>query len=769
MTAGLAEINAKLEAENRSLIEIKDLLEQMLKLENTEADQAKVDRKKALEDRIENRKKTRESSRSMSGAFFSGLLGDTASKSAKDSLNFFGRMQDALLGGIGAAGLLAAKGIGRGLKFGALALGVNAVAQEAIDAAFENMTFDDNLSEEEKKNIKDKASTAINTGFMLKFLGLPGWAVLGGAVGTAFGNDVQAQMMTFFDKNQDGKLEIAGFNLGDPKYAEAIGGAAGILALGIIKFVGKKFALLAAGAGLAALLAQAGYNELAALIRPATKAAGKKAAQLTAFRALELRAGAEFREQQKARAASMGLADIENEADASRKAAERARKARAASMGLADIENEADASRKAAERARKEAAEIAARKAAEASAKAAAAKAAYGANILLYRPMKPPGPGPNVTTSLADDALRGLGINMTGDKVTGYTQDGKFIPKKDAIPRLNAAGLSPTGMPLVAPAGVKPAVSIAPPAALVKAKITKLKAKIQQIVIKRMGLILANTIPVVGAAAGIYMTAWNAIRGDFTSAALNGTATTLGIVPVVGNAAGFAADLASLPTMVFFDLSPLVLDVEKPVPFDATLPNHYAAMKEMAPIIKAEIERFLNKKGVFVREEDQKAIPVLMSDFYSERSAYPNAKLSSAISDQTTSVNIRPGMGENALDELAARALKYGNTAITIAKTLKAGNASAAITGGNASAAISRLAFSQDGSISRNFGAGVTGEEVQALKTVENSFNNAGNNIVIEAPETKINNGNNVAQNFSLPGGSAVDDQLSLRNGFFPQ
>lgn len=689
MAAGLAEINAKLEAENRSLGEIKDLLQEMLNNDIAEANAAKRDRKKALEDRIEAKNRSRNRG-SISGAFFSGLLGDTGVAAANSTMGFFGRMQDALLGGIGTAGLLASKGVGRGLKFGALAVGVNALAQEVIDNAFENMTFDDNLSEEEKKNIKDKASTAINTGFMLKFLGLPGWATLGGAVGTAFGNDIQAQMMTYFDTNKDGKLEVAGFDLGEQKYAEAIGGAAGILAMGIINFVGKKFALLAAGAGLAALLAEAGYNELAALIRPATKSAGKKIAALSTFRELELKAGTEFREQQKFRAASLGL----------------------------DVEYDAD---EATKKARKEAAEKAAREAAEASARIAAVKS----GLSQYRPMKV-GSAPITGGSIADDALKGLRINTTGGEVTGYMQDGKFIKKDVAVKRLATAGLSPLGTPIaptISTTSIKPKLNI-------KSKVRGLKGRITAYVIQKMPLVLGKAIPILGVGAGLAMSAWNAIRGDYTSASLNAGATFVGVVPVIGGAAGLSADLASIPTMVFFDFSPQFFNLPegvKGITFNPNDPDHVEAMKEISIIVSEAIEEYLTKS-----RQEAKNVNVLSAEAYAgfaaQGAAYAERYNASTVVDTTASnrgTDTRLIRSRNFGADIGIGGKQYGTTGI---------------------------------GIQESFVPGVTSEELRAMKSVANSFNNGSNNtVVVEAPKTTYNSGGNTNQAINFEESGALD------------
>lgn len=142
----------------------------------------------------------------------------------------------------------------------------------------------------------------------------------------------------------------------------------------------------------------------------------------------------------------------------------------------------------------------------------------------------------------------------------------RFISKNQALASLDAAGLGPDGLPKVdltprvtpTPNGtpgrtamgamangprVNPALAAVSAGELVLAE---KRGVIKRLAASKIGKVILQGVPIVGAIAGLGFAAWNLLKGDFTSAALNVASIPLASI------SGSAVDIGSMATEIFF-------------------------------------------------------------------------------------------------------------------------------------------------------------------------------------------------------------------------
>lgn len=273
--ATLTEVNETLkkqvDVQKDTNTEIMSLREKIVKFLDTQ----KPDRLQELEDKIEADRAAKQAKLQTpsDNAFARGLLGDTLF----ESFQKFGATAFGFLGGLVPTLL---KGAGRGVRFGAIALAINAFADDAFKYVFDNFTFDDALTPEQREQLKSDTLGGINSYLALRFLGAGRGLALGGAIGSAFGDDLANIITGWLGTNvinAPNPLALFGvgpgtipIDLNNPLIQDALGLAAGAIALTLVRAVGGVFVKLGA-LGLAALFTAGGFPKLAELMR---KAAG---------------------------------------------------------------------------------------------------------------------------------------------------------------------------------------------------------------------------------------------------------------------------------------------------------------------------------------------------------------------------------------------------------------------------------------------------------------------------------------------------------------
>lgn len=238
--ATLAEVNMTLQEQGETLRETHQTLLGMLQEDinaRKKEERAAGDRREK-EREAKNRRQGPPSVKGMGSgeAFTRGLLGD----------KMFGSLDNLMSMAFGAAGGLipfAFKNIGRGLKFGAAALALNSLTESAVDFAFEQLekVGITGLTPDQKAQVAAKAETAVNAGFVAKFLGLGNKASLAVALGAAFGEEIGIWLGGVVDENGNLRLKIPFADyMGYPE-GEITLGPAGQAALGAISLlVGQK-------------------------------------------------------------------------------------------------------------------------------------------------------------------------------------------------------------------------------------------------------------------------------------------------------------------------------------------------------------------------------------------------------------------------------------------------------------------------------------------------------------------------------------------------
>jgi hypothetical protein len=281
---GLTDINNTLLQQNKTLTSVQNSLFGMLKEDIARRKAINRGAGDALEDeREKNRNNARAKSSGIGSSFLVGALGE-GTLSAMDKL---GASAFGALGGL-AAGL--SKQVGRGLRFGVAAVALNGLAQSAIDSMFENFTWDDNISEEDKSKFKKQTSDSINTGIGVKFLGGGIGMALAAAVGAAFGDDIANTLTSWLGTNViDAPNPLSWFGIGpdtlpvklnNPLVQQALGAAGGMIVLALIRTAGVMAALAVGGITAAMVggsLIALGYKDLGEKLLNTGKNAGKAA------------------------------------------------------------------------------------------------------------------------------------------------------------------------------------------------------------------------------------------------------------------------------------------------------------------------------------------------------------------------------------------------------------------------------------------------------------------------------------------------------------
>ena len=152
-------------------------------------------------------------------------------------------------------------------------------------------------------------------------------------------------------------------------------------------------------------------------------------------------------------------------------------------------------------------------------------------------------------------------------KYQNMADGGKFMRNADALSALGAAGLGPDGLPRV---DLTPRV--APPqlgrgrgngqmevdtrrarlnvaqasASAGELVLAEKRGLIKRLAASKIGKVILQGVPIVGAIAGLGFAAWNLLKGDFTSAALNVASIPL---PTLS---GSAIDIGAMATEIFY-------------------------------------------------------------------------------------------------------------------------------------------------------------------------------------------------------------------------
>jgi hypothetical protein len=275
----LAIVNETLQQNNRELDGVSKTLSAMLE-EDIKRRKSEERSRKDREETAREEKKTakargkiveasRRQPKSASGEFLQGLLGD----------KLFGLASSALAGVFGGiSGVSLAKLAGKGVGLGVMALGLQKLAQTAVDNLFESIPPED-LGITDTEQFREDVKKGINTGIAFKFFGASTLGAAGAAVGSAFGDDLANGLESWFGTNiinAPNPLSLFGIgpdsypvNLENETVQAALGGAVGMIAASLLRIVGKslvgKLAILSVGAG-AALFRKLGMGNIAEIL-----------------------------------------------------------------------------------------------------------------------------------------------------------------------------------------------------------------------------------------------------------------------------------------------------------------------------------------------------------------------------------------------------------------------------------------------------------------------------------------------------------------------
>ena len=218
------------------------------------------------------------------GEFGQGLFGDKLYAMATGAIA-------GLFSGIGGVSL--AKLAGRGVKFGAAGLALTSLAQEAVDRLFDNVDPAklEELGIQDPEEFKKKATTAISTGFALKFLGAKGPAAIAGGIGAAFGGDIANVLSGWLGDNIINKPnplkslfgigpDTIGESLDNENVQIALGASVAIIASKLLKFVGLglgRMLVVGGVAGAIALFKKLGMTSVSDVLEKARNAGAKTA------------------------------------------------------------------------------------------------------------------------------------------------------------------------------------------------------------------------------------------------------------------------------------------------------------------------------------------------------------------------------------------------------------------------------------------------------------------------------------------------------------
>jgi len=184
-----------------------------------------------------------------------------------------------------------------------------------------------------------------------------------------------------------------------------------------------------------------------------------------------------------------------------------------------------------------------------------------------------------IPPSVMDDIANIRIITQEGKAPVYTSSTGQFLPKNQTIAILDAAGLTPEGLPKVATALPKLAAgsidnlaeAAIPPAgdgAAAKAGANITGEALESTVSKKLASLGFKNLPLIGVGVGAGFGLWNLIKGDTSSAALNFgaawadalalAATVTGVGAPVGaalTAGSITADVASVGTEVFYEVT----------------------------------------------------------------------------------------------------------------------------------------------------------------------------------------------------------------------
>lgn len=274
----LAIVNQTLQENNKSMERVSETLANILKedikrrkiQERSQKDDEEVisEKKKGIQRTIAAAAKRQP--KSATGNFAQGLLGD----------KLFGLASSALAGVFGGIGSKIALGkvAGKALRFGLATTALTNLAQTAVDNLFENIP-PEKFNIEDPEQFKKDLNTGIQTGIALKFLGFGKFASLGGAVGSAFGDDLARGLESWLGTNIiNAPNPLSFFGVGPESYPvdlnnaavqSALGTSVGMIAASLLRIVGRslvgKLAILTVGAA-AALFSKLGMSNLASLL-----------------------------------------------------------------------------------------------------------------------------------------------------------------------------------------------------------------------------------------------------------------------------------------------------------------------------------------------------------------------------------------------------------------------------------------------------------------------------------------------------------------------
>ena len=274
----LAIVNQTLQENNKSMERVSETLANILKedikrrkiQERSQKDDEEVisEKKKGIQRTIAAAAKRQP--KSATGNFAQGLLGD----------KLFGLASTALAGVFGGIGSKIALGkvAGKALRFGLATTALTNLAQTAVDNLFENIP-PEKFNIEDPEQFKKDLNTGIQTGIALKFLGFGKFASLGGAVGSAFGDDLARGLESWLGTNIiNAPNPLSFFGVGPESYPvdlnnaavqSALGTSVGMIAASLLRIVGRslvgKLAILTVGAA-AALFSKLGMSNLASLL-----------------------------------------------------------------------------------------------------------------------------------------------------------------------------------------------------------------------------------------------------------------------------------------------------------------------------------------------------------------------------------------------------------------------------------------------------------------------------------------------------------------------
>ena len=269
-TSTLNEVVLELQEQNKTLDDVKNSIKSML----AEDILARKQEERAAGDREEDRREaSKQKARSgQAPSFQRGLLGNTLSAG-------FDKVLSGMFGAAGGLLPALAMGAGRGIRFGAAALALNAFVSDAVDYVFEGFTFDNSMTDDEKNKIKKDTQDGLNAGLGAKFLGLSWRKSLGIGLGVAASDLIGDTLKERFATDESGQfvmgnplsgLGIGGeeinIDLSDPATRDIIGGAIGLVGIEIARYAARGFLRLGAR-GIAIALGAAGFATLANLMQ----------------------------------------------------------------------------------------------------------------------------------------------------------------------------------------------------------------------------------------------------------------------------------------------------------------------------------------------------------------------------------------------------------------------------------------------------------------------------------------------------------------------